>query len=358
MLPTSRTGNGQPVLSRSIAMDDMPIPIIDIGPLRNGHPAGSRHAAAQLGRACREIGFFGVVNHGVPQAVIDATFTSASQFFSLPLEEKMQLSLAQNSTCFRGYAPVLSELADSKRNAYELMEFSVEFEADHPDVLSGKPMHGPNLWPRLPGYRAALTRYIDHMIALGFDLMRGIAISLDLHPDFFRDAFHGRSFWQFRTAHYPDPADLIEMSRALLQAEPFAQTEIGDHSCGAHTDYGCLTMLLADSPGLQVLKRDGTWVFAPTLPNTYICNIGDMLQYWTRDLYVATRHRVIATGERISLPFFFQPDYETLIEPIDRLGGSSARAFPPIQYGPYAFDKYRGIYPGVRSDADTSRTSG
>ncbi|ORC45364.1 isopenicillin N synthase family dioxygenase [Paraburkholderia terricola] len=329
-------------------MNDTAIPVIDIGALRRLDPAGSRRIAAQLGRACRETGFFCIVNHGVPEAAIDAVFEHAETFFALSVEEKMKLSLERHSRCFRGYAPLLSELADGKRNPYELMEFSVEFAPNHPDVVSGKPMHGPNLWPALPGYREALTCYIGHMVGLGFDLMRGIALSLDLQEDFFRLAFNDRPFWQFRTAHYPAPKDLPQIASIPASAEKLAQTEIGDYSCGAHTDYGCLTMLLADSPGLEIQTRDGCWTSAPTLPGAYVCNIGDMLQYWTGGRYVATRHRVNTACERLSLPFFFQPDYETLVVPLGQVRGASNNASAPLQYGPYAFRKYQEIYPGAR----------
>lgn len=331
-------------------MDDTTIPVIDIGGLRKGDPAASREIAEQLGAACRDVGFFYVSNHGVPDDVIADTFHRSQAFFSLPLEEKMRYSLERYSKCFRGYSPPLSELADGKRNSYELMEFSVEFAENHPDVLANKPMHGPNQWPDdLPGYRAAVTRYIDHLNALGFDLMRGIAISLGLPEQYFHEAFHGRSFWQFRTAHYPEAPEIRAISEQLPQREKVEQIEVGDHSCGAHTDYGCLTILLADSPGLQVLSRSGVWFEAPVIPGAYICNIGDMLQYWTKDLYVATKHRVMTTGARISLPFFFQPDYETVIEPIAHIENNSGKEFPPLKYGPYAFENYKVIYPTAKA---------
>jgi len=330
-------------------MDDTTIPVIDISPLRAGDPIGSAEVAKQLGAACREVGFFYITNHGVPEEVITDTFEYAQRFFALPLNEKMEYSLERNSTCFRGYSPPLSELADGKRNSYELMEFSVEIPADHPDTLAGKPMHGPNQWPALPGYREANTRYIENMNKLGFDLMRGIAISLSVDEQYFYKAFHGRSFWQFRTAHYPDNREIESISLQLPQRDKVESIEIGDHSCGAHTDYGCLTILLADSPGLQVLSRNGKWFEAPVIPGAYICNIGDMLQYWTKDLYVATMHRVMTTGSRISLPFFFQPDYESEIIPFEHIPNRSGKAFPPIKYGPYAFENYKVIYPNASS---------
>lgn len=324
------------------------IPVIDVAALRSRDAAGTRRVAREIGEACRDIGFFYVRGHGISEERIDNVFKSASAFFALPLEEKMKLSMEQRSRCFRGYAPVLSELADGKRNSYELMEFSVDFDESHPDVLAGKPMHGPNLWPDIPGYRAAISTYVADMIELGFDLMRAIAISLSLSDDYFYEAFHGRSFWQFRTTNYPNPDELSRLAEQNPQTGPIAEIERGDYNCGAHTDYGCLTILLANSSGLQVCDRRGNWFDAPTIPNAYVCNIGDMLQYWTNDLYVATRHRVLTDRARISLPFFFQPDFDTIIVPVQGERDSQDKRSVPLKYGPYAFDKYKGIYPNCQ----------
>jgi isopenicillin N synthase-like dioxygenase len=333
-------------------MDDygissLEIPIIDISALRGSDIEGINQVAKELGIACREVGFFYVKNHGVHPDYINDTFNMAEKFFSLSLEDKLKYSMEKNSKCFRGYSPVLSELADGKRNSYELMEFSVDFHsADDPDVLARKPMHGPNIWPSIPNYREVITDYIGEMNTLGFLLMRGIAISLNLEPDFFTKAFNGRSFWQFRTVNYPGPDDVRQMSDKLPELEKRMKSiEIGDHNCGAHTDYGCLTILLANSPGLQVLGKNDVWFDTPIIPDTYICNIGDMLQYWTKDLYIATKHRVLTGSPRISLPFFFQPDYESIVEPITTVTGDANKAYMAVKYGPYAYDNYKGIYP-------------
>lgn len=327
-------------------MAGQPIPVIDVAALRAGTHEDWMHVGRQLGQACREIGFFYVTNHGIPKQVIDDTFSSASSFFSQPLEEKMRLSMEHRSRCFRGYAPVLSELADGKKNSYELLEFSVDLPEDDPDVRTSKPLHGPNLWPELPGFKDSITKYTEHQCALGFDLMKGIALSLGLQPDYFRDAFGGRSFWQFRTVHYPEPDAVRAMADKLPQEGALAEIEVGDFNCGAHTDYGCLTILLSNSPGLQVLGQDGNWIDAPVIPDAYICNIGDMLQYWTNNSFVATKHRVLTDRSRISLPFFFQPNYETTVEPSDIEPSTSAQ---PLKYGPYAYEKYKGIYPNCRA---------
>jgi isopenicillin N synthase-like dioxygenase len=326
-------------------MSGQTIPVIDVGALRSSSSEDWAHVGRQLGEACRNIGFFYVVNHGIPQQSIDDAFSAASSFFSLPLEEKMHLSMEHNSSCFRGYAPVLSELADGKKNSYELLEFSVDIPDDDPDVRASKPLHGPNIWPQIPNFRSAIESYTGHQCELGFDLMKGIALSLDLEPDYFRKAFEGRSFWQFRTVHYPEPDDVRSMADRLPQDGALAAIEVGDFNCGAHTDYGCLTILLSNSPGLQILRQDGLWIDAPVIPGAYICNIGDMLQYWTGNRFIATRHRVLTDRSRISLPFFFQPNYETMVRPTDITPDTEAE---PLKYGPYAFNKYKGIYPNCR----------
>lgn len=322
------------------------IPIIDIKALKLGTPEEVLIVAKQLGKACRDVGFFYVKNHGVDSELISQTFEMANNFFSLPLEQKLDYLMEKNSYCFRGYSPVLSELADGKRNSYELMEFSVDFDSTRPEVIDRKPMHGPNVWPQIPNYRHTITRYIEEMNNLGFNLMGGIALSLNLEQDFFYKAFNGKSFWQFRTVNYPEASSVNQMSKSLPELQQRMKSiEIGDHNCGAHTDYGCLTILLSNSKGLQILGKDNKWFDAPVIPDTYICNIGDMLQYWTKDLYIATKHRVLTGTPRISLPFFFQPDYETVVQPINSIKGIENKKYNSVKYGTYAYKNYKSIYP-------------
>jgi isopenicillin N synthase-like dioxygenase len=322
------------------------IPVIDIAGLREPGSPGKDEVVRQLGEACREVGFFYIKNHEIPQDLIQQTFAMAEAFFSQPLEKKLECSMERYSKCFRGYSPVLSELADGKRNSYELMEFSVDFHPDTPEALAKRPMHGPNIWPSIEGYRTTISHYIEEMNKLGADLMRGIALSLELEENYFDMAFNGQSFWQFRTVHYPEVSNVGEMAKEMPELEfRMRDIEIGDHNCGAHTDYGCLTILLANKPGLQVLGKNNVWIDAPVIENAYICNIGDMLQYWSRDTYVATKHRVLTHIPRISLPFFFQPNYDTVIEPVKTVEGVVGKNYPPLQYGPYAYKNYKGIYP-------------
>lgn len=127
--------------------------------------------------------------------------------------------------------------------------------------------------------------------------MRAMALALDSPEDLFvRET--SNSFWVLRAIGYP----------------PLPAGQTGA-SCGAHTDYGCTTFLLADDTrgALQVLAKDGmTWVNADPVQGAYVVNVGDMMERWTNGLWRSTVHRVVHRGGeyRVSVPFFFEPDWD------------------------------------------------
>ena len=102
------------------------------------------------------------------------------------------------------------------------------------------------------------------------------------------------------------------------QANPELPEDNSVLACGKHTDYGVLIILLQDEVGgLEVQTKDNEWIKAPPIPGTFVVNLGDMLEIWTGGLYQATWHRVQAPRcDRYSIPFFFDPGLDTIIEPI------------------------------------------
>ncbi len=108
------------------------------------------------------------------------------------------------------------------------------------------------------------------------------------------------------------------------------------------TSTGCLTILNTDdTPGaLQVRDKTGRWIPADPIPGAFVINIGDMLNVWTNDVYSATLHRVIhsANNYRISIPFFFEPNFETVVAPIPGIGDEN-KHYGPIKYGDHLYSK-------------------
>ena len=297
------------------------IPVIDVAPLFAGDLAGRRACGKAIGRACREVGFFYIVNHGVAAQEIARVFAVAKRFFARPEAEKMAIALAR-SPFMRGYFPLEGEILDPTIGGdwKEGFDVALDLPLDDPAVVARTPLHGPNQWPaRPPEFRSIVQGYFDRLIGLGRDLSRGFALALDLPEEFFVRRM-ARPTAILRLLRYPPNPH----AAAMEKSQP---------GCGAHSDYGYLTILAQDDVGgLQVQNRDGTWIDAKPIPGAYVCNIGDMMAQWTNDHFAATRHRVVSSPdrERYSIPFFFHPDFDTEVACLP----SCQSAADPPRYAP------------------------
>jgi isopenicillin N synthase-like dioxygenase len=211
-------------------------------------------------------------------------------------------------------------------------------------VRAGVPLHGRNLFPDdLPGFRETVLAYLDALTGLGHALMRGVALSLDLEREYFRERYMSDPLILFRIFRYPPvPGDAGETQWGV----------------GEHTDYGMLTILLQDDVGGLQVKTPGGWMDAPPLPGSFVCNIGDMLDRMTRGLYRSTPHRVLNESgrERFSFPFFFDPSWDARVRPIELAGSAppddrdqrwdkaSVHAFQG-PYGDYILAKVAKVFP-------------
>jgi isopenicillin N synthase-like dioxygenase len=214
------------------------IPVIDVSELVAGGPS-RRAVAERLGEACRESGFFYVVEHGVDVALQDRLRELSRLFFAQDMETKLAVRMDLGGRAWRGYFRVADELTSGKPDQKEGLYFSAELPAADPRVLAGTPLHGPNLFPEKPtGLRAAVLEYMVALTGLGHRLMAGLALSLGLEESYFADRLTGEPLTLFRIFNYPPPAD---------------PTLWG---VGEHTDYGLLTILLQDDAGgLEVKSR-------------------------------------------------------------------------------------------------------
>lgn len=308
------------------------IPVIDLAPLlRDNDPAP---VAREMLRACQDLGFFYISNHGIDDALRNDYFDVARRFFALPLEEKLKID-ARRSNAHRGFFPVHAENndPDASLDLKEGFDIMAEQALDDERVVAGVPLHGPNQWPEeLEGFRETTMQYFDSMASLGEKMMQGIAVALDLPADFFAGKLDG-PFAMLRMLHYPP------------QSGQITRQEIGT---GAHTDYGLLTILAQDdNGGLQVQTREGDWIDAPPLPGTFVVNIGDELQRWSNDALNSNPHRVINVSgkERYSAPFFFHAAWDTVIDCLPTcVDANEVGRYDPITAGDYMWQRFTATF--------------
>lgn len=302
---------------------DGEIPVVDL--------ARDEVAVARaIGAACRGTGFFYVANHGVAERTLADLLAAGAAFFALPAAEKLAVSIAK-SRHNRGYVPFEGEALDPGRpgDAKEAFNMGRELAPDDPDLLAGKPFHGPNQWPGHPaGFRGALMAYYDAMLALGQALHRAFARDLGLAPDFFADKID-KPLATLRLLHYPPHPGVFDGAQ---------------YGAAPHTDYGDVTILWQDDAGgLEVRARDGDWIAAPPIPGSFVCNIGDCLMRWSNDVYVSTPHRVVNRSgrERRSVAFFLDPNADAPVECL-ALGGPPR--YPPTTGAAYLKERLDATY--------------
>lgn len=319
------------------------LPIIDISAFLD--PTSSQEArqqtAVDINRACQDFGFFYLTGHGIPTSKLDEVVSLARQFFSLPLSEKHKIKRhdaggPEGGDGARGYQGMRENITLGRRDVQEAVDFFREWDHSEKQEGRGGPgthytLQGPNLWPlHPPQLKDVYQEYISRVQGVSEAIVRAMGVALDLGPPvagadrytedsevFVRNTDH--SFWVMRMIGYPK-----------LQTPILADQDPTEFSCGMHTDYGCITLLLADpTPGaLQVLLKDGkTWLNADPIPGAFVVNIGDMIERWTNGIWKSTRHRVIHRGDgyRVSVPFFYEPNFDAVVKPlqkcVDRTGG-------------------------------------
>lgn len=282
------------------------IPIIDISALLNETDKKEKlKVALELNRVCREHGFFYIVGHGVDVELQQNLEKFSRQFFELPPEAKLKIK--RNSKLL-GYFSIGTELTYDKPDQREGVWFGEELDPEDDLAKRNIPLHGPNIFPEeVPELRSVVLTYMNKILYLGHKLIAGLALSLGLDESYFYDRYTKRPFYQLGIAHYP-PVKL-----ALNASE---------WGIGEHTDYGLLTILKQDSVGgLQIKPQSSDWIDAPPIENSFICNIGDMMDRITGGLYKSTLHRVKVQTEkdRLSFPFFFEPSFFSRVNKIEGL---------------------------------------
>ncbi|KZV41100.1 hypothetical protein F511_14076 [Dorcoceras hygrometricum] len=303
-LPGDRPG------SEAMADVHVSIPVIDMRKLLSDE----RAAADEIGDACREWGFFQVVNHGVSHELVAGMREAWRRFFRLPFEEKNKY--ANSPATYEGYG---SRLGVEKGMS---LDWSDYFFLHYLPVE----VRDPSKWPTLPdSCRELLVKYSEEVVKLGNQLMKIFSINLGLEEGYLLEAFGG-----------------VGNMSACMRANYYPQCPQPHLALGLspHSDPGGMTILLPDEniSGLQV-HHAGYWVTVKPIPNAFVVNLGDQLQVLSNGKYKSVEHRVLVNAwkERVSLAFFYNPRGDILIKPAEPL---VTEAEPPL-YPAMTFDEYR-----------------
>lgn len=320
------------------------IPIIDITLLKE--EKSKSILAKQIKDACVSHGFFYIKNHGISEALQNGLEQISKQFFNLSEAEKLAIEMKKGGLAWRGFFPVLGELTSGHPDLKEGLYFGEELNETNEKVKAQTPMHGANLFPNeVPEMKAIVLNYLNEMQNLAQQIMEAIALSLNLKQNYFYKNYTQNPLQLFRIFHYPP-------SNATLQ-------KTAPWGVGEHTDYGLITILKQDKVGGLQVKSNNVWIDAPPIENTFVCNIGDMLDYLTNGHYVSTPHRVLNTSgkERYSFPYFFDPNFDSKITKIELINKKSNQAiqrwdnenlhFFKGTYGDYILKKVGKVFPNL-----------
>lgn len=311
-------GTTAPSVDDNISSQRLPIVDITSYLTDSSTPEERQKTAKTLDDACRQFGFFYVTGHGLDLSYLKSLLSLGHDFFDLPVETKEKIHIHQSMDKVRGWQKIGENVTYAKRDQQEAIDIYPE-----PSSPSTERLEGSQLWPAeedVPGFKQTMLEYSEKMKVIGKAFMRVMGDALgeqEIFAELQKD-----NYWVLRVIGYPPLPESFDTTQGI--------------SCGAHTDYGCLTFLLADDfPGaLQVEAKDGSWIPADPVPGAFVVNIGDIMDALTSHAYKSTYHRVIHRGSkfRVSIPFFFEPPRDMTIVPIKSMVPEGQEAIKPFVY--------------------------
>lgn len=284
-------------------MKTLHIPKIDVAPIID--PITSWHirekTIMQIHEALGETWFMTITNHSISSGQFKELFWEYKEFFEKPLEDKMWSHI---NNLYRWYVPLRWEHVNPDENPdyKECYDTMLELSEDDEYVRRGIGLYGPNQWPSdMPYMKNIVNTYYQDACTLWSDVLEAVAEVLGV-PGFFKDKFT-KPAAMLRVNYYP--------------SRPIDATK-SDFGIAAHTDYGCLTILAQNGvSGLEVQAKTGEWIPVEPEDNDIVVNVWEVLEKFTWWKLRATPHRVIGSAqERMSLPLFYNPNYDTPLIPL------------------------------------------
>ncbi|XP_057448026.1 protein SRG1-like [Lotus japonicus] len=286
-----RPDQDPPLVSNTYAATlSQQVPVIDLHKLLSEHDS---HELQKLDHACKEWGFFQLINHGVNPSLVENMKKGVQDLFNLPIEEKKKLWKTPEDGQGFGQLFVVSE--------EQKLEWADVF------YINTFPLNkrNPRLIPSIPqpfrdnldAYSSELKNICVTMIGL---MEKALKTETNEFVELFEDASQGMRMNYYPPCPQPDK---------VIGLNP-------------HSDAGAFTILLQvnEMEGLQI-RKDGIWVPIKPLSNAFVINIGDMLEILTNGIYRSIEHRAIVNSEkeRISVATFHRPTMNGILGPTTSL---------------------------------------
>jgi len=305
---------------RASIADGKDLPLLDVGPYLAGEPGALEQLAADVKWIQENLGFFAIVNHGIPQSLIDEAFRQTEKLFEIPMEEKLKHRVGFHH---QGYLPPKSSILKStaimekiavntKKDTNAAWLFMRNRTENDPKVQNNVRHRGLNQWPdSLPAFKKALYEYQTSMEQLSLKLLPIYARALGLPADYFESMFKAPEYYQ-RCAYY----------------HPEENMEEGQYALAPHSDGSFFTLLpMTPVPGLEVMTQSKEWLKVSYVKGALIVNTGQVLNRLSNDRFIATPHRVVNPPmKRYALTFFFYPDDDANVGPIPACIGPGEKA--------------------------------
>ncbi|MFQ6649354.1 hypothetical protein Gotur_023013 [Gossypium turneri] len=223
-----------------------PIPTIDFSLLTSSHPGQRSKTIRELGKACRNWGFFMVTNHGVPERMMKAIIEVCREFFELPEEEK------------RGIGG---------KHVLDPIRFGTSFNESVDEILE------------------IALEYSKRVRLVAREIIRGISESLGLEKDYIDETLNLENGLQLIAANLYPPCPRPELAMGLPP----------------HSDHGLLTLLIQNQIGGLQVQHKGKWVNIDPIPNSFLANIGDHIEILSNGKYRSFLHRAVVNYRDIRI---------------------------------------------------------
>lgn len=297
------------------------VPVLDMSRL---HEPETMRA---LDVACRDWGFFQVINHGISESTTDSLQREMRSFFELPSETKSRVSRTSENVWGFFDQELTKNILDRKQI----------YDCGPPDDIAMA-----TRWPKdRPQFEQVLLTYADDCKSVAMSLLAAISANLGMSNDFLGKDFQPDHSSFLRLNYYP-VSDLGEAVSTDVRAA--GQLHMGVHE---HTDAGALTVLLQDDQAGLEVHHGEKWYLVEPRADALVVNVGDIVQVWSNDRYRAALHRVVESKDRarFSAPYFLNPAYETVYEPVSALVDiDSPPRYRPIQWGEFRALRAAGDY--------------